>query len=108
MKAETASLLDSWESEVQAAWLYRVLAEVETGENKRLFEALSVPARLQIARSATPRPHSRPVRRHHVVLWGPHLLVQRHGQILHVGHDQQLLGQGSQMCRGGVAGRSHG
>ena len=42
--AETASLLDSWESEVQAAWLYLVLAEVETGENKRLFKALSADA----------------------------------------------------------------
>ncbi len=42
--AETASLLDSWESEVQAAWLYLVLAEVETGENERLFKALSADA----------------------------------------------------------------
>ena len=39
-----ASLHESWESEVQAAWLYRVLAEIETGERKRLFEALSVDA----------------------------------------------------------------
>ena len=44
MMAETASLLDSWESEVQAAWVYLVLAEVETGENRRLFQALSVDA----------------------------------------------------------------
>ena len=44
MADNTASLLDSWESEVQAAWLYLVLAEVETGANKRLFEALSVDA----------------------------------------------------------------
>ena len=42
--AKTASLLDSWESEVQASWLYLVLADVETGENKRLFEALSADA----------------------------------------------------------------
>ena len=42
--AETASLLDSWESEVQASWLYLVLADVETGENKRLFKALSADA----------------------------------------------------------------
>lgn len=42
--ADPASLLDSWESEVQAAWLYLVLAEVETGENQRLFEALSADA----------------------------------------------------------------
>ncbi len=39
--ADRASLRESWESEVQAAWLYRVLAGVETGEKQRLFEALS-------------------------------------------------------------------
>ena len=42
--ADRALLLDSWESEVQAAWLYKVLVEVETGENRRLFAALSVDA----------------------------------------------------------------
>ena len=36
-----ASLHESWESEVQAAWLYRVLAGIETGDRHRLFEALS-------------------------------------------------------------------
>ena len=44
MTAGAASLHESWESEVQAAWLYRVLAEVETDEKKRLFEALAVDA----------------------------------------------------------------
>ncbi len=38
--AKPTSLRDSWESEVQAAWLYRVLATIETGANRRLFEAL--------------------------------------------------------------------
>ena len=35
------SLRESWESEIQAVWLYQVLAKVETGDRKRLFEALS-------------------------------------------------------------------
>ncbi len=36
-----ASLRESWMSEVRAAWLYRVLAEVETAERKQLFVALA-------------------------------------------------------------------
>ncbi len=36
-----ASLHESWVSEVRAAWLYRVLAEVETDERKQLFAALA-------------------------------------------------------------------
>ncbi len=38
---EFANLHESWVSEVRAAWLYRVLAEVETDEKKRLFAALA-------------------------------------------------------------------
>lgn len=44
----TASLRESWENEVQAAWCCRVLAGIETGDRKRLFEELSKEA---IARS---------------------------------------------------------
>ncbi len=42
-KRET-SLRESWESEAQAAWLYRVLAGIESGAKRRLFEALAVDA----------------------------------------------------------------
>ena len=68
---DTASLLDSWESEVQAAWLYLVLAEVESGENKRLFEALSADAleqskawvkAIEEAGGAPPGPYEAPFR----------------------------------------------
>ncbi len=38
---ESASLHESWVSEVRAAWLYRVLAEVETDEKRKLFLALA-------------------------------------------------------------------
>ena len=71
MTSAPASLFDSWESEVQAAWLYLVLAEVETGENKRLFEALSVDAveqskawvkAIEEAGGAPPGPYSPPFR----------------------------------------------
>lgn len=40
MTKSGTSLRDSWEGEVQAAWLYRVLSSIETGENRRLFAAL--------------------------------------------------------------------
>ncbi len=39
-----SSLHRSWESEVQSAWLYQVLAELETGERRKLFAALSADA----------------------------------------------------------------
>ena len=69
--AGPASLRDSWESEVQAAWLYLVLAEVETGENKRLFRALSADAleqskawvkAIEEAGGAAPGPYEAPFR----------------------------------------------
>ena len=65
------SLRESWESEVQAVWLYRVLAEVETGDRKRLFEALSKHAdtqcracaqALEAAGRPAPGPYSPPFR----------------------------------------------
>ncbi len=65
------SLRESWESEVQAVWLYRVLAEVETGDRKRLFEALSKDAATQCRACAraleeagrpAPGPYSPPFR----------------------------------------------
>ena len=64
------SLRESWESEVQAVWLYRVLAEVETGDRKRLFEALSEHAdtecracaqALEAAGRPAPGPYSPPI-----------------------------------------------
>lgn len=41
MSKPATSLRASWESEVQAAWLYRVLAGIESGANRKLFEALA-------------------------------------------------------------------
>ena len=41
MTKRATSLRESWESEVQAAWLYRVLAGIESGANRKLFEALA-------------------------------------------------------------------
>lgn len=65
------SLRESWESEVQAVWLYQVLAEVETGDRKRLFEALSKDAAtrsrarvraLEEAGAPAPGPYAPPFR----------------------------------------------
>ncbi|PKM44875.1 MAG: hypothetical protein CVV05_10040 [Gammaproteobacteria bacterium HGW-Gammaproteobacteria-1] len=67
---------DSWHEEMQSAWLYRVLAQVETDTSKRgLFTALAEAAtsqahiweRQMAADGESPPPPFRPSRRAHVV-----------------------------------------